>query len=148
MFHTFVELTFMSCRQRLVVNWYFCPPAYTGRDLIIPTVCLYMCPKHFLWTITHLTVWLWPSIMVSTVSWDDEVAHKTCCVDLHLFLTFLQGYENLILAHCTMNGGHFVGPMTHWTAWLWPSIMVSTVSWDDDVVHKTCCFDLDFHKKT
>ena len=41
-----------------------------------------------------------------------------------------------------MNGGQFVDTITHWTVWLWPSIMVS-VSWNDEVVHKTYCFDLD-----
>ena len=45
--------------------------------------------------------------------------------------------------HCTMNGGHFVDPITHWTIWLWPLIMISTVSWHDVVVHNTYCFDLD-----
>ena len=52
--------------------------------------------------------------MVSTVSWDDEVVHKTCCFDHDILLTFLQGHENLdFFAHCTMNGGHFVYTITH-----------------------------------
>ena len=52
--------------------------------------------------------------MVSTVSWDDEVVHKTCCFDRDLILIFLQGHENLeLFAHCTMNGGHFVDTITH-----------------------------------
>ena len=51
--------------------------------------------------------------IVSTVLWDDEVVHKACCFDL--FVTFLQGHDNLdFFAHCTMNVGHFVDPMTPW----------------------------------
>ena len=115
-----------------------------------PSVCVSVCGSiHVSETlfvvdpITHWTVWLWPSIMVSTVSWDDEVAHKTCCFDLDIFLIFLQGHENLeYFVHYIMNGGHFVDPIAHWTVSLWPSIMVSTVSRDDEVAHKTRCFDL------
>ena len=40
--------------------------------------------------------------------------HKTCCFDLELFLTFLQGHENLhSVANCTMSGGQFVDTITH-----------------------------------
>ena len=43
-----------------------------------------------------------------------EVVHKTCCFDLYLFLTFLQGHKNFeFFARCTMNGGHFVDTITH-----------------------------------
>ena len=107
----------------------------------------------------HITVWLWPSIMISMVSWDDKVVQKTCWFDLDFFYLFTRSqklrflfwpwpfrkvHENLVFcAHCTMNGGHFVDPIAHWTVWLWPSIMISIVSWDDEVVHKTCWFDLD-----
>ena len=128
------------------------PPALAGRDLVIRTICvcvrtcvctcvhLCVCPKHFFVDpITHWTVWLGPSIMVSTVSWNDEVVHKTCWFDLDRFARS----PKLFFAHCTMNGGHFVDTITHWTIWIWLSIMVSTVSWDDEVVHNTCCFDLD-----
>ena len=83
--------------------------------------------------------------MVSTVSWDDEVAHKTCCFDLHLFARSRKLRIFLTLYH---ERGSLCGPITHWTAWLWPSIMISTVSWDDEVVHKTCCFDLDLFARS
>ena len=113
------------------------------------SVCLHVClsvrPKNFLVEpIVHWTMWVWPSIMVSTVSWDDEVAHKTRWFDLDLFLIFSLSHENWeFCAHCTMNRGHFVDTITHWTVSVLPSIMVSTVSWDDEVAHETRCFDLD-----
>ena len=72
-------------------------------------------------------VWHWPAIMISTISQVDEVVHKTCCFDLDLFTKKL-----LIFPHCTMNGSHFVDTITHSTIWHWPSIMSSTVSYDDE----------------
>ena len=53
--------------------------------------------------------------MVSLVSWSDEVMHKTCCFDLYLFFTFLQGHENLeYFAHCTMNVVTLWTPQKSW----------------------------------
>ena len=68
--------------------------------------------------------------MVSTVTLDDEVVHNTCCFDLDIFLSFVQGYESLnILPRYTINRGHFVDTIiAPWTIWYWLSIMVSTVS--------------------
>ena len=37
--------------------------------------------------------------MVSTVSWDFEVVHKTCYFDIDIFLTYLQGHTNLDFSH-------------------------------------------------
>ena len=129
-------------------NVILCP--LTDTIVVIQTIHLSACPSVcasetlFCGPITHWTVWLWSSIIVSTVSWDDEVVHKTCCFDLDNFLTFFQSHKKLgIFPHCTMKGGHFVDTIAHWTVWLWPSIMVSTASNDDVVVHKTYCFDLD-----
>ena len=99
----------------LTFSWLFCnvTNSYDFSHIVSRTV------DHFVGTIAHWTVWHWPSIMVSTVTFDDEVMHKICCFDLDRFF-----------AHCTMNGGHFVDAITHWTIRHWPSIMVSTVSKD------------------
>ena len=107
---------------------------------------------HFVDPIIHWTIWLWHSIMVSTVSWVMKLCTRPVVLTLTFSWPFCKVTKNLeFFAHCTMNGGHFVDPIIHWTIWLWHSIMVSTVSWDDEVVHKTCCFDLDlflqYHKK-
>ena len=84
-------------------------PAYSSRDLVIPNICPSVLLKHFFVdTITHWTVWRWPS---STVF-------------------FARSQKLIIFTHCTMNGGHFVDTITHLTVWHWPLIMVSTVSWD------------------
>ena len=50
---------------------------------------------HFVDTITHWTVWHWPSIKVSTVSNDDVVVHKTYCFDLDLSLMLWKVINNL-----------------------------------------------------
>ena len=113
-------------QDQLVWPWLFLDLSLGHENLILLAHCT-MNGGHFVDPIAHLTIWVWPSIMVSPVSWDEEVVHKTCCFDFDIFLTFLQGYNKLRFV-CTV--------------WLWPSIMVSKDSWDDEVVDKTCCCDL------
>ena len=75
---------------------------------------------------------------------------KLCTRPVVLTLSFSWPFcqvtkKNLEFSHIVacMNGSNFVDTIAHWTVWHWPSIMVSTVSKDDVVVHKTYCFDLD-----
>ena len=76
---------------------------------------------------------------------------KLCTRLVILTLTFSWPFcshkNHIICPYCTMNRGHFVDTIAHWTVWHWPSIMVSTVSNDDVLVHKTNCFDLDLSLK-
>ena len=51
----------------------------------------------------------WPLIMVSTLSWDDEVVHKTYYFDLDLSLTFLQGHKNIEFSILYYVGGSLCG---------------------------------------
>ena len=46
-----------------------------------------MC-MYFVHNMIYSTIWHWLSIMVSTVSKDDVVVHKTYCFDFDLSLTF------------------------------------------------------------
>ena len=60
---------------------------FTYNNLVIPTVHLRVCvcvsEKLFM---DHIAHW----IMVSTVSWNEEVADKICCLDLFLTCTLYQ----------------------------------------------------------
>ena len=78
--------------------------------------------------------------MVSTVSWADEVVHKTCCFDLGSFLDrFTRSQKLRIFRTLYHDRGHFCG---HHNSLNFDLQMVSTVSWDDEV-HKIYCFDID-----
>ena len=107
----------------MTFSWPFCKVTKTFHTL-------YHEPRdHFVYTITNWTVWLWPSIMVSTVSWDDEVVHNTCCFYLYILLTFLQGHKNLEYSfnHLTLTFDHgFNSYLGCWSCvqgllfWPWP----------------------------
>ena len=57
----------------------------------------------------------------------DEVVHKTCCFDLDLFLTILQGHNKFkMFPYCTMNGGHFVDTIPPLTFIFFPVGFVHT----------------------
>ena len=125
----------------------FCSPVYAGRDLVMLTICACVC--------VCVCVCVCLSASVPLCFRDTFCGHhlynslKSCTRPDVLTLTFFQGHENLeFVTNYTMNGDHFVDSIAHWTIWHWPSIMVSTVSYDDEVVHKTCCFDLNLFPRS
>ena len=63
--------------------------------------------------------------------------HKTCCFDLDIFLTFLQGHKNLRFFHTYHERGSLCGHINSLNRLTLTFNHGFTVS-NDDVVHKTC----------
>ena len=90
------------------------------------------------WTVCHLLTFDHHGFNIYLGWW--SCAQDLLFWPLYFVYLFSKTYNLYTFYH---ERGHFVDVITHWTLWHCPSVKVSTVCSDDEVVHKTYCFDLD-----